>query len=189
MDISELKYWIAFNRVRRVGPRQSGHARGPLRALSEAVGREFHPAAAGGLDRRTAANAARSWSRIDPDAEMDRVQQAGVTALTCTTMATHPGSRRYTTSRRLYVKAKSFLRTNGLSRWSGLAADRLWARSRAAGYLGPGAEWTHHCERTRQGRGRHRASRRAGRRARTIAALGSGLDVMYPREHAELRPG
>ena len=188
MDISELKYWIAFNRVRRVGRARVAMLEAHFGSLSEAWGASSTQLQQAGLDRRTAANAARSWSRIDPDAEMDRVQQAGVTALTWHDDGYPPrlkeiydkppvlyvkgeilpederaiavvGTRRPTAyGREVARQVTSDLAQNGLTIVSGLAKG-------VDGIV-------------------HRAALDAG--ARTIAALGSGLDVMYPREHAEL---
>ena len=188
MDISELKYWIAFNRVRRVGRARVAMLEAHFGSLSEAWGASSTQLQQAGLDRRTAANAARSWSRIDPDAEMDRVQQAGVTALTWHDDGYPPrlkeiydkppvlyvkgeilpederaiavvGTRRPTAyGREVARQVTSDLAQNGLTIVSGLAKG-------VDGIV-------------------HRAALDAG--ARTIAALGSGLDVMYPREHADL---
>ena len=188
MDISELKYWIAFNRVRRVGRARVAILEAHFGSLSEAWGSSSAQLQQAGLDRRTAANAARSWSRIDPDAEMERVQQAGVTALTWHDEGYPPrlkeiydkppvlyvkgeilpederavavvGTRRPTAyGREVARQVTSDLAQNGLTIVSGLAKG-------VDGIV-------------------HRAALDAG--ARTIAALGSGLDVMYPREHAEL---
>ena len=188
MEISELKYWIAFNRVRRVGRARVAMLEAHFGSLSEAWGVSSAQLQQAGLDRRTAANAARSWSRIDPDAEMERVQQAGVTALAWHDDGYPPrlkeiydkppvlyvkgevlpedersvavvGTRRPTAyGREVARQVTSDLARNGLTIVSGLAKG-------VDGIV-------------------HRAALEGG--ARTIAVLGSGLDVMYPREHADL---
>ena len=188
MEISELKYWIAFNRVRRVGRARVAMLEAHFGSLSEAWGASSAQLQQAGLDRRTAATAARSRSRIDPDAEMERVQQAGVTALTWHDDGYPPrlkeiydkppvlyvkgeilpederslavvGTRRPTAyGREVARQVTSDLAQNGLTIVSGLAKG-------VDGIV-------------------HRAALEAG--ARTIAVMGSGLDVMYPREHGEL---
>ena len=188
MEISELKYWIAFNRVRRVGRARVAMLEAHFGSLSEAWGASSAQLQQAGLDRRSAATAARSWSRIDPDAEMDRVQQVGVTALTWHDDGYPPrlkeiydkppvlyvkgeilpederalavvGTRRPTAyGREVARQVTSDLARNGLTIVSGLAKG-------VDGIV-------------------HRAALETG--ARTIAVMGSGLDVMYPREHAEL---
>ncbi len=188
MDISELKYWIAFNRVRRVGRARVVMLEAHFGSLSEAWGASSAQLRQAGLDRRTAATAARSWSGIDPDAEMERVRQAGVTALTWHDDGYPPrlkeiydrppvlyvrgeilpederalavvGTRRPTAyGREVARQVTSDLARNGLTIVSGLAK----------GVDGVA----------------HRAALETG--ARTIAVMGSGLDMMYPREHAEL---
>lgn len=188
MEISELKYWIAFNRVRRVGRARVAMLEAHFGSLSEAWGASSAQLQQAGLDRRSAASAARSWSRIDPDAEMERVQKAGVTALTWHDERYPPrlkeiydkppvlyvkgeilpederavavvGTRRPTAyGREVARQVTSDLAQNGLTIVSGLAKG-------VDGVV-------------------HRAALDAG--ARTIAVMGSGLDVMYPREHGEL---
>ena len=188
MEISELKYWIAFNRVRRVGRARVAMLEAHFGSLSEAWGASSAQLQQAGLDRRTAATAARSRSRIDPDAEMERVQQASVTALTWHDDGYPPrlkeiydkppvlyvkgeilsederslavvGTRRPTAyGREVARQVTSDLAQNGLTIVSGLAKG-------VDGIV-------------------HRAALEAG--ARTIAVMGSGLDVMYPREHGEL---
>lgn len=188
MEISELKYWIAFNRVRRVGRARVAMLEAHFGSLSEAWGASSAQLQQAGLDRRSAASAARSWSRIDPDAEMERVRQAGVTALTWHDDGYPPrlkeiydkppvlyvkgeilpederslavvGTRRPTAyGREVARQVTSDLAQNGLTIVSGLAKG-------VDGIV-------------------HRAALEAG--ARTIAVMGSGLDVMYPREHGEL---
>ena len=188
MDISELKYWIAFNKVRRVGRARVVMLEAHFGSLAEAWGASSAQLKQAGLDRRTAASASRSWSRIDPDAEMERVQQAGVTALTWHDEGYPPrlreiydkppvlylkgeilpederaiavvGTRRPTAyGREVSRQVTSELASNGLTIVSGLAKG-------VDGVV-------------------HRAALDSG--ARTIAVLGSGLDVMYPREHSGL---
>ncbi|MXY20784.1 MAG: DNA-protecting protein DprA [Dehalococcoidia bacterium] len=186
--MSELKYWIAFNRVRRVGRARVAMLEAHFGSLSEAWSASSAQLQQAGLDRRTAATAARSRSRIDPDAEMERVQQAGVTALTWHDDGYPPrlkeiydkppvlyvkgeilpederslavvGTRRPTAyGREVARQVTSDLSQNGLTIVSGLAKG-------VDGIV-------------------HWAALEAG--ARTIAVMGSGLDVMYPREHGEL---
>ena len=188
MEISELKYWIAFNRVRGVGRARVAMLEAHFGSLSEAWGASSAQLQQAGLDRRSAASASRSWSRIDPDAEMERVQQAGVTALTWHDEGYPPrlkeiydkppvlyakgeilpederaiavvGTRRPTAyGREVARQVTSDLAQNGLTIVSGLAKG-------IDGIV-------------------HQAALDAG--ARTIAVMGSGLDVMYPREHAGL---
>ena len=188
MEVSELKYWIAFNRVRRIGRARVAILEAHFGSLSEAWGASSAQLQQAGLDSRTTATAARSRSRIDPDAEMERVQQAGVTALTWHDDGYPPrlkeiydkppvlyvkgeilpederslavvGTRRPTAyGREVARQVTSDLAQNGLTIVSGLAKG-------VDGIV-------------------HRAALETG--ARTIAVMGSGLDVMYPREHGEL---
>ncbi len=77
-----LAYWIAFNRVRGIGPAR-------LRALLDVFGsvEEAWHAPAGklsevGLDRRSLANMIEARGTLDLEAELARLRSAGVSALT-----------------------------------------------------------------------------------------------------------
>ena len=188
MEISELKYWIAFSRIRRVGRARVAMLEGHFGALSEAWGASSVQLTEAGLDRRTAANAARSWNKVDPDAELERVHKAGVTALTWHDAQYPPRLKEiYDKPPLLYVKG-----------------EILPEDERAVAVVGTRRPTAYGREATRQVTSElanngltivsglakgvdgvaHRAALDAG--ARTIAVMGSGLDVMYPREHAEL---
>ncbi len=161
---------------------------GHFGSLSAAWGASSAQLTQAGLDRRTAANAARSWSRVDPDAELERVQKAGVTALTWRDARYPPRLKEiYDKPPLLYVKG-----------------EILPEDERAVAVVGTRKPTAYGREATRQVTSElakngltivsglakgvdgvaHRAALDAG--ARTIAVMGSGLDVMYPREHAEL---
>ncbi len=188
MEISELKYWIAFNRVRGVGRARIAMLEAHFGSLAEAWGANSAQLQQAGLDRRTAANVARSWSRIDPDAEMERVQKAGVTALTWHDDGYPPRLKEiYDKPPVLYVKGEILpedersLAVVGTRRTT--AYGREVTRQVTSDLAQNGIAIVSGLAKGVDGVA-HRAALDAG--ARTIAVMGSGLDVMYPREHAEL---
>ena len=188
MEISELKYWIAFNRVRRVGRARVAMLEAHFGSLSQAWGASSAQLQQAGLDRRTAATAARSRSKIDPDAEMERVQQAGVTALTWHDDGYPPRLKEiYDKPPVLYVKGEILpederaLAVVGTRR--PMAYGREVARQITSDLAQNGLTIVSGLAKGVDGIV-HRAALEAG--ARTIAVMGSGLDVMYPREHGEL---
>ena len=188
MEISELKYWIAFNRVRGVGRARIAMLEANFGSLAEAWGASSARLQQAGLDRRTSANVARSWSRIDPDAEMERVQQAGVTALTWHDDGYPPRLKEiYDKPPVLYVKGEILpedersLAVVGTRRPT--AYGREVTRQVTSDLAQNGIAIVSGLAKGVDGVA-HRAALDAG--ARTIAVMGSGLDVMYPREHAEL---
>ena len=188
MEISELKYWIAFNRVRRVGRARVTMLEAHFGSLAEAWGANSAQLQQAGLDRRTAASAARSWNRIDPDAEMERVQQAGVTAITWHDERYPPRLKEiYDKPPVLYVKGEILpedersIAVVGTRRPT--AYGREVARQVTSDLAKNGLTIVSGLAKGVDGVA-HRAALESG--ARTIAVLGSGLDVMYPREHAQL---
>ena len=188
MEISELKYWIAFSRVRRIGRARVAMLEGHFGSLSEAWGASSAQLTEAGLDRRTASNAARSWGRVDPDAELERVQKAGVTALTWHDAMYPPRLKEiYDKPPLLYVKGEilpedersvAVVGTRRPTAYGREATRQITSELAKNGLtivsgLAKGVDGV-----------AHGAALDAG--ARTVAVMGSGLDVMYPREHAEL---
>jgi DNA processing protein len=80
----DLPYWLAFNRVKGIGPARFAlllGAFGSARAAWEAGTMAWRSA---GLDERTTASLARQHARIHPEAELERLVRLRVTALTLT---------------------------------------------------------------------------------------------------------
>lgn len=78
----DLPYWLAFNRVKGIGPARFALLLGTF--VTARAAWEAAPAAwrAAGLDERTAASLARQRTRIAPDAEWERLVRLRVQALT-----------------------------------------------------------------------------------------------------------
>lgn len=183
-----LGYWIGFNRVRGIGPAR-------LRALLDFFGTledawQASPAALheAGLDRRSMANLIQARGELDLNAELERLQRAGVTALTWDDPA-YP-ERLLTIDDPppvLYLKGAflpaddwcvAMVGTRGASVYGKEAARRIAGDLVAAGVtivsgMARGIDAV-----------AHRAALDCG--GRTIAVLGSGLDVIYPPEHTRL---
>jgi DNA processing protein len=185
---ADLPYWLAFNRVKGIGPARFGlllGAFGSARAAWEAAPGAWRAA---GLDERTAAALVRQRGRIDPAAEVERLARMRITALTLR-------DRRYPALLREVVLPPPVLYLRGA-----LAASDEWAVAivgtrRASAY---GRQVTERIagELAAQGitivsglaRGidtvAHTAALAAG--GRTIAVLGCGPDLVYPPENAKL---
>jgi DNA processing protein len=186
--VDALAYWIGFNRVRGIGPAR-------LRALLDAFGSiesAWHASVeqltAVGLDRRSAANLSEARASLDLEDELLRVRRSGVCALTWE----DPG---YPTLLRQIHDPPPVLYVRGE-----LAPEDAWAvavvGTRNASAYGKEAAKVLAGDLARSGvtivsglaRGidaqAHRAALDAG--GRTIAVLGSGLDVIYPWEHRRL---
>ncbi len=82
MESTELKHWIAFNRVSGVGRARIALIEGHFGSLERAWKASTAELIEAGLDRRTAGTMTKAVATIDPDDELARVQAAGVRALT-----------------------------------------------------------------------------------------------------------
>ncbi|HWO73446.1 MAG TPA: DNA-processing protein DprA, partial [Dehalococcoidia bacterium] len=79
---SETKYWVAFSRLPRIGSVRAGRLLayfGTMEAAWRASASELRDA---GLDQGTVSSIVAGRETISPDAEMERLQRAGVHALT-----------------------------------------------------------------------------------------------------------
>ena len=188
MEISELKYWVAFNRVSGVGRARMALLEGAFGSLGDAWRAGPETLRRAGLNESTARRIAGAKSAIDPDDEMERVLRAGVRALTWRDEDYPPRLKQiYDKPPVLYVKGDilpgdersvAVVGTRKPSAYGREAARKLTAEIAAGGVtivsgLARGVDGV-----------AHGAALDAG--ARTIAVLGSGVDVIYPREHAAL---
>lgn len=188
MDTQELKYWVAFNRIPRIG-----RARFKLmEAHFGSLGRAWHAGIGelqrAGLDLRTAQWIAARRPDVDPDAEVRLLQQAGIKAITWQDTDYPPRLKEiYDLPPVLYVRGEllpederaiAVVGTRKATAYGREAAHRLSYDLAQAGVtivsgLARGIDAI-----------AHRAALEAGKR--TIAVLGSGVDVIYPHEHARL---
>ena len=188
MEISELKYWVAFNRVSGVGRARMALMEGHFGSLGEAWRAGLADLRRAGLNAPTARQIVKARGEIDPDDEMERVTSAGVRALTWHDDDYPPRLKQiYDKPPLLYVKGEILPRDErsvavvGTRRPS--AYGRETARKLTAEIAAGGVTIVSGLARGVDGVA-HGAALDAG--ARTIAVLGSGVDVIYPREHAAL---
>lgn len=184
----DLGYWIGFNRVAGIGAAR-------LRALIDYFGDlatawQAPPAELqrAGLDRRSLSSLVQMRRELDLDAELDRVQRAGVQVLTWDD-PDYPSNLRqvYNPPPVLYVRGRiekrdewavAIVGTRRASVYGKEAAQMLSAGLARAGVtvvsgLARGIDAV-----------AHRTCLETG--GRTIAVLGCGLDVIYPPQHAGL---
>jgi DNA processing protein len=188
MDANELKYWVSFNRVPRVGRARFNLLENYFGTLERAWHAGGTDLKAAGLDSRTVQLVVGRRDTIDPDAELDRLREAGVKALTWYDDEYPPRLKEiYDRPPVLYVRGEIFPEDERSVAIVG--TRRPTAYGREAGH-----RLTYDIARSGvtivSGLARgidaiaHRAALEAGQR--TIAVLGSGPDVIYPREHVRL---
>jgi len=185
---NDLRYWLGFNRVSGIGPVR-------LRALQDYFGgvdRAWHASSEtlrqAGLDSRSIDSLVQVRGRLDLDAEMARVSQAGLTLVTLDDPV-YPRLLRETDGAPplLFIKGE-------------LAPDDEWALAvvgtRSADHYGK--EVTRHLVTELAAQGitivsglaygidtvAHQAALDAG--GRTIAVQGCGLDMIYPTPNTKL---
>lgn len=188
MDEKELKYWVAFNRIPRIGRARFTLLEQRFGTLGEAWNVSSSALESAGLDRRTVQLIVERRPTIDPDAEVSRLSQAGVHALTWHDAGYPPRLKEiYDLPPVLYVwgellpedeRSLAVVGTRRPTAYGREAAYRMSYDLARAGVtivsgLARGIDAI-----------AHRAALEAGQR--TIAVLGSGVDVIYPREHANL---
>ena len=188
MNETDQKYWVAFSRVASIGRARLQlllHHFGSLGNAWRASSADIKDA---GLDRRSVAAITAMRSKLDPDTEMERLERQGVTAITWED-ADYPRRLKevYDLPPVLYVKGTLLpedersvavvgtrrATTYGREAASQLTGDLARSGVTIASGLARGIDAI-----------AHRAALDAG--GRTIAVLGSGLDIMYPPEHAPL---
>ena len=187
-DTSDIKYWVAFNRIPRIGRVRFKLLEERFGTLEKAWSAGLSELRAAGLDSKTAQNIATCKLQIDPDAELERLVDYGGRAITWNDDE-YPARLKeiYDLPPVLYVlgelrpddeRSVAVVGTRGPTAYGREVAYQLTydlARSGVAivSGLARGIDAV-----------AHRAALEAGQR--TIAVLGSGIDVMYPREHAGL---
>jgi len=186
--VDELAYWVGFNKVLGIGPAR-------LRALLEffgAIAEAWHADASSyqevGLDRRSISNLLAARTSLDLAGELERLERAGVSVLTWDS-SDYPINLRniYDPPPVIYVKgellpeddwAVAVVGTRHASVYGKEAARQLAADLAQNGVtvvsgLAAGIDAV-----------AHQAALDAG--GRTLAVLGSGVDVIYPEQNRRL---
>ena len=188
MDGGELKYWIALQRIPGVGPVRFAALERAFGSLAEAWTASSEALVSAGLDRRAAGGLVSGRSRIDPDAELERLSESGVRAITSRDDE-YPRRLKEIHSRPpvLFVRGEILPEDERSVAVIGSRRASPYGREVAeilAGELArSGVTVVSGLARGIDGVA-HDAALSAG--GRTLAVLGSGPDVIYPREHRKL---
>ncbi|MCI0439337.1 MAG: DNA-processing protein DprA, partial [Chloroflexi bacterium] len=188
MNDDELKYWIAFNRVPRIGRARFMLLEQRFGSMRDAWLAAASELTSAGLDARAVQMVVSRRQTIDPDAELGALSSSGARALTWHDDEYPPRLKEiYDLPPVLYVRGSllpgdersvSVVGTRKPSAYGREAAYRLSYDIARSGVtivsgLARGVDAI-----------AHRAALDAGQR--TIAVMGSGVDVIYPREHTSL---
>jgi DNA processing protein len=185
---SELKYWVALNRIPGIGRVRYQSLLGAFGSLEAAWSAGAGDLRSAGVDSRAARLIIGERSRIDPDDEMAQVEKHGVQALTWPDPL-YPAALKETDDPPpvLYVRGD-------ISAAHDFAVAVVGTR-RPTPYGRQVAEEMSHqlagngiCVVSGLARGvdaiAHRAALQAG--GKTVAVMACGLDIVYPPEHAKL---
>ncbi len=186
--VDPLGYWIGFNRVRGIGPARLRVLLDYFGSIEQAWQAPADALQGAGLDRRSLANLLQARRELDLPAELAQIHKAGLQVYTWEDPR-YP-ARLLTISDPppvIYIKgelresddwAVAMVGTRQASTYGREVARRLAGELAQAGVtiisgLARGIDAV-----------AHHAALEAG--GRTIAVLGSGLDIVYPWEHARL---
>jgi DNA processing protein len=181
-------YWVGFNKVAGIGSAR-------LRALLDFFGDLEVAWNAGafdlkqaGLDRRSLENLLKARQAIDLGAELERLDKAGVQVLTWEDPDYPPHLRHvYNSPPLLYVRGQIEARDEWAVAVVGTRRLSVYGKETAR-MMGSGLASAGVTVVSGMARGIDTIAQRSCLDAggRTIAALGSGVDVIYPRENARL---
>ncbi|MGE0060104.1 MAG: DNA-processing protein DprA, partial [Dehalococcoidia bacterium] len=184
----ELRYWVAFSRIPRIGAVRAATLESYFGSLADAWRAGPSELRASGLDRSSVESIVAERASISPDDEMEKLQKAGVKAYSWREEA-YPARLKEVDDHPpvLYVRgdllpedewAVAIVGTRKATPYGRQTAEEFatdFARQRitVVSGLARGIDAV-----------AHRASMNAG--GRTIAVLACGLDIVYPPEHAKL---
>ncbi len=186
--MSDLKYWVAFNRIPLLGPARFAAMERHFGTLEEAWNASPSGLKQASLDDGVIRSIVTRRPSIDPNGEMERLERLGVQVINWRDSSYPPRLREiYDPPPILYVRGcllsedERSVAVVGTRRPTAygrevtyrVASDLARNRVTVVSGLARGIDGL-----------AHRAALESG--GRTIAVLGSGIDVIYPREHTDL---
>jgi len=184
VSVAEVKYWVGFNIVRGIGPMRFRALLDHFGDLETAWHADAHELKGAGLDQRAIENLMATRSKISLDEEMEKIERQGVKVLTWNDPA-YPSRllNIYNPPPVLYVKGKILDEDQWAVAVVGTRAATVYGKEatrRIAGDLARNKVTIISGLARGIDSEAHRAALDAG--GRTIAVLGSGLDIIYPAE-------
>ncbi len=187
-DMKDIKYWVALNRVPQLGPVRFKRLEAHFGRLEHAWNAGLAQLRAAGLEDRPAQEVLAARARVDPDAEMERLEKAEVRVLDWNhTVYPRRLKEIHDPPPLLYVKGDILPEDERSLAIVGTRSPTTYGRE-VASTLATGLANSGICIISGLARGidgiAHRATLDAG--GRTIAVVANGLDMVYPGEHTEL---
>ncbi len=184
----ELKYWVSFSRIPGIGRVKLARLLEYFSSLENAWKAPAKELEKAGLDTRSAEAVALLRHKIDPEAEMEKLQQYRVKVLTCESPE-YPWRLKetYDCPPVLYVRGELLPEDEVCLAVVGTRRSTIYGRQVTEEIVGDLAQ---NGITIVSGLARgidsiaHRAALEAG--GRTIAVFGCGLDIVYPAENARL---
>ncbi len=184
----ELKYWIAFSRISRVGAARMRLIQEHFPSAEAAWKGSPSELAAAGLDRGTVTSIVSGREDVDPDAELTALGKTGVQAL-CWADEAYPARLKEIDDCPpvLYVRGSLLPEDDWAVAMVGTRRASPYGRQAAEHFA---TDLAHQRITVVSGLARgidavsHRAAIDGG--GRTLAVLACGLDLVYPPEHAKL---
>ena len=186
--MTDTKYWVAFNRIAHLGTVRFRQLEKHFGALEAAWSAREGALQAAGLDSRAVSEVVANRGNISPDAEMERLAQANVRAVTWHDQE-YPDRLKeiYDPPPVLYVKgailADDWRSIAIVGTRSATPYGKQAASTMARDLVNSGITVVSGLARGIDGVAHHEVVKAGGR---TIAVLASGLDIIYPPEHASL---
>jgi len=186
--VPDLKYWVAFSQIRRLGPVRLRQIETRFGDLSLAWQASQADLSSVGLDKSTVREIVSGRPEIDPDSEMESLEKSGIDVI-CLRSPEYPArlAEIYDPPSVLYIRGKleptdeRSVAVVGTRRSSGYGLEMA---TRLAGGLAANGVTVVSGLAAGVDASAHRAALDAG--GRTIAGVGSGLNHVYPAEHVDL---
>ncbi len=184
----ELKYWVAFSRIQRVGTVRAALIESYFGSMERAWKASAGELTAAGLDRGTVTSIVETRPKISPDNEIEMLAKAGVKAFTWNDPG-YPSRLKEVEDRPpvLYVRGELLPEDDWAIAVVGTRRVSMYGRQAAEQFA---TDLANQKITVVSGLARgvdavaHRAVLTAG--GRTIAVLACGLDMVYPPEHVKL---
>jgi DNA processing protein len=188
MSGEDIRYWVGFSRVSGIGAARLRALLDYFGHIEEAWKAPTHDLQQAGLDKRSLANLLAARSNLDLEAEMDRLARAQIQILTWDDTDYPPNLRQiFNAPPVLYVRGSLETRDEWAVAVVGTRRASVYGKE-AARMIATGLARAGVTVVSGLARGidtiAHRAALEAG--GRTLAVLGSGLDIIYPYENKQL---